>query len=314
MTDIVAVVGPTASGKTSLGVEIAKRMNGEVVSADSMQIYKQLNIGTAKPTQDEMQGIPHHLIDFVPPSETFSLEQYAKAAHSVIAEISQRGKLPVIVGGTGLYIDTVINNIKLSDMSSDTSVREKLYKEDSILGTEKMLQRLREVDFETAQKLNVNDKKRILRALEIYETTGKTKSFHDKNSMGEKIYNAIVFGIDFDRGVLYDRINKRVDIMIKDGLIEETERVISLLKDSKTTALQSIGYKEIAKYLSGEMSLDEATELLKKNTRNLAKRQLTWFRRNKEIIWLSPELGEENMVDTCLKIIGERMKNSGKKA
>ena len=283
---VIVIVGPTASGKTSLSIEIAKEIGGEIVSADSMQIYKDMDIATAKPTTDEMQGIPHHLISIIDSDENFSVAAYKEKAMEAIADIFQRGKTPIVVGGTGLYIDTLINNTTFFDFDKSNE-REKLQKRLEDEGIEKLFYELKAVDPETAEKLHINDVKRILRALEVYNSTGKTISLqaelsHEKESE----YNWLVIGLTAEnREVLYDRINRRVDIMLEDGLIQEAKEFFASEKSS--TAKQAIGYKELKPYFDGVLTLDEATENLKRETRRYAKRQLTWFRRNKNINWIN---------------------------
>ncbi len=283
---VIVIVGPTASGKTSLSIEIAKEIGGEIVSADSMQIYKAMDIATAKPTTDEMQGIPHHLISIIDSDESFSVAAYKEMAIKAIADIFQRKKTPVVVGGTGLYVDTLINNTTFFDFDKSYE-REKLQKRLETEGIEKLYDELKEVDPETAEKLHINDVKRILRALEVYNSTGKTISLQAELSHEtESEYNWLVIGLTAEnREVLYDRINRRVDIMLQNGLLEETKEFFASEKSS--TAKQAIGYKELKPYFDGVLTLDEATENLKRETRRYAKRQLTWFRRNKNINWIN---------------------------
>lgn len=283
---VVAVVGPTASGKTALGVEIARRFNGEVVSADSMQIYKGMDIATAKPMPEEMQGIPHHLIDFVEPTEAYSVARYIEDAEKAIADITSRGKLPVIVGGTGLYIDSLLGGIKFSDQPENEAVRARLTAQASEMGNEFMHDRLMEIDPEYAKNLHPNNVGRVIRAIELYELTGKTMSQQLKESKEiPSKYSAVMLGIDFsDRAKLYERINLRVDLMIQSGLLQEAELFYKSSADK--TSAQAIGCKEFMAYFSGEKQLDECIEKLKMETRRYAKRQLTWFRRNDKISWL----------------------------
>ena len=297
---IIVICGPTASGKTSLGVELAKRINGEIISADSMQVYKEMNIGTAKVTLDEMQGIPHHLIDFVNPSEEYNVSMYRDDALKKIEEIFQRGKTPIIVGGTGLYIDTLINGIEFSEIETDEEYRkqlEKLINEDEN-GKEILFEELRKIDEESANKIDKNNIRRVIRALEIYKVTGKTKSQIDRESVKGTEYNFIVFGINLDREELYERINKRVDVMIVDGLIDEVKNVCSKYELSKT-ALQALGYKEVIEYFNNEISYDEMVEKIKRESRRYAKRQMTWFRHINNIIWLEGN-DKESMLDKII--------------
>lgn len=284
MIDVVAVVGPTASGKTALSIELAKRLGGEIVSCDSMQIYRKMNIGTAKPTAEEMAGIPHHLIDIIEPEEAFSCADYAVLARQKIEEISSRGKLPIFCGGTGLYVDHALGFTAFSEAARDDVYREELACEIEQNGIDKVFAELQRVDPESAAKIHPNNTKRVIRALEIYKTTGKTKTEWDKESMkNASPYAAVTIALDYrNRETLYDRINKRVDIMMEEGLLEEVKSLLDgnrLTPDS--TAAQAIGYKELTEYFEKNCSLDEAVEKIKLNTRNYAKRQLTWFRRNK---------------------------------
>lgn len=293
MQRIISIAGPTASGKTALAVKLAKKIGGEVVSVDSMQIYKKMNIGTAKPDEEEMDGIPHHMIDVAEPWEDYSLEKFAQAAHLCIKDIAERGKVPILAGGTGLYMDTVVNNIRLSDNSFDENVRNELIREAEIRGKQGMYDYLAEIDPPAAEKLHPNDTKRVIRALEIFKTTGITKTEQDKRSKNtEKIYDCLSFGLYMDRKILYNRINMRVDLMIEKGLVEEVRNL-----QLKGTSLQGVGYKEILYYLNGKATLYEAVEILKKETRHLAKRQMTWFSKNKDIIWLDTEKPMEELVE-----------------
>lgn len=284
--DVLAVVGPTASGKTKLSVELAKALNGEIVSADSMQIYKGMDIGTAKPTFEEMQGIPHHLMGFLDSKENFSVAIYVEMAHKIIADIHSKCKLPIVTGGTGLYVDSLLNSIKFFDNTSDDSIRDKYSKLLEEKGLDYLLEKLKKIDYETYEKLlEQRNAKRIIRALEFFEVTGKTISEQNRLSKQDSPYNPIKIGLTCrDRQVLYDRINLRVDLMLKDGLLEEAEKVLN--SDLSNTAEKAIGYKELIPYFNGESSLDECVEVLKMNTRRYAKRQLTWFRRDQEINWI----------------------------
>ena len=286
---LIAVVGPTASGKTALAVELCIRLGGEVVSADSMQIYRGMDIATAKPTTEEMRGVPHHLVDFLDIGSEFSVADYVAAAHEAIGDIYGRGKLPVVCGGTGLYIDSLIENIRFEKTVSSTPLRAELKNLAEEKGGGYLLEMLRNIDPETASRLHENNLNRIIRALEVYKTTGETMSEQIKNSRSEESpYDACVIGLDYkDRQVLYERIGRRVDMMLEAGLLEEAERVVS--DPRLKTARQAIGYKELAPYFEGTAPLEECIENLKQATRRYAKRQLTWFRRNKSIHWLYPD-------------------------
>ena len=289
---VLSVVGPTASGKTALGVYLAEQLNGEVVSCDSMQIYKGMDVATAKPTVEEMHGIPHHLIDFVDPSDSYSVARYVEDAQHVIDDIVSRGKLPIIVGGTGLYVDSLLGGISFSDQPENEGTRVKLTLEAEKFGNLYMHQRLTEIDPEYAKTLHPNNVGRVIRAIEIFELTGKTMSQQlAESKVIPSQYSAVTIGIDFnDRQALYDRINLRVDLMLENGILEEAKQFYSM-HDAKTSA-QAIGCKEFLAYFSGEKSLEECVEHLKMQTRRYAKRQLTWFRRNAETHWLYRDIFE----------------------
>lgn len=302
---IVVIGGPTASGKTALAVEMAKRFSGEVICADSMQIYKGMDIATAKPTIEEMQGIPHHIVDFLEPCESFSVADYVVLAHKAIAETAGRGRLPVICGGTGLYISSLVDNVRFGEATVQDGLREELKSLSLEKGNAYLLEMLREFDPESAERLHENNLSRIIRAIEIYKATGKTMSEHIRCSkLGGSPYDACMIGLDYrDRSVLYDRIDRRVDLMLESGLLEETERVLAnpVLKTSR----QAIGYKELAPYFSGEADLESCVAGLKQSTRRYAKRQLTWFRRFEGINWIYPdELGsKEKAAERAAEII-----------
>lgn len=304
---IIVVAGPTASGKTSLGVELCKIFGGEVISADSMQIYKGMDIATAKPTKEEMQGIKHYLIDILDPAQSFSVADFKEYAEKAISEITEKNKIPVIVGGTGLYIDSLIENLTLSEASTDETVRAKLFERAEKEGAEVLLAELNEIDSEYARKLHKNNVKRIVRALELWETAHITMTEQIKNSKAvEPPYKVCYICLDADnREVLYKRINKRVDLMLEAGLIEETEKYFSSC--GKTSA-QAIGYKELAPYLNGEKTLEQAVEALKQGTRRYAKRQLTWFRRNENAVHLYIDRYETKQ--ELIKAAAEIVKNS----
>ncbi len=279
---VVAVVGPTASGKSDLAVEICLEFGGEAVSADSMQIYKGLDISTAKPTEEEKKGVPHHMMDFLDNTETFSVAEYQKLAGECIRDIHSRGKLPVIVGGTGLYIDTLLNNIQLTEDSFDEAVRENLLARVENEGVESLLRELEGIDPEYAAKMHRNNVKRIVRALEVWYSSGITMTQQIENSHAESPYDVCYIGLDAtDRDFLYDRINRRVSIMLENGLEAEAKDYLS--QKNTSTSSQAIGCKELKPYFDGEISLSEAADNLRQSTRRYAKRQLTWFRRNKEI-------------------------------
>ena len=311
MTDkirVIAIVGPTASGKTALGAEIAEEFSGEVVSADSMQIYKGMDIATAKPTKEEMRGIPHHLIGFLDRNVSFSVADYVELAGSVIGDISERKKLPVIVGGTGLYVSSLLDNIKFADIKSDAGLRKKLEDEAERLGNSYLFEKLEKVDPESAAELHPNNLVRVIRALEVYELTGKKLSlFKAESRLEESPYDPVMIGLDYnDRQILYDRINKRVDIMVKNGLVEEAQSIFDSC--NMKTAGNAIGYKELIPYFKKEKSLEECISKIKQETRHYAKRQLTWFRKNAKINWLKLDEfdNKEKIFLFCKKLIAKQ--------
>lgn len=279
-TFCLAVAGPTASGKSALAIALAKRLDGEVVSADSMQIYDTISIGTARPTTEEMAGVPHHLLGFLPLSSPYSVAQYVNDAKAVITDVTERGKLPILCGGTGLYMQSLIENVTFDEQATkETALRDELRARAEKEGGEALLAQLREVDPITAAKLHPNDLGRIVRALEVYLTTGRTITEQVKASRTEPpFFDTCLLVLDFrDRERLYDRIHRRVDSMVENGLLEEARRVLK--SPYAPTAMQAIGYKELRPYFDGELSLEEALDNLKKSTRHYAKRQLSWFRR-----------------------------------
>ena len=284
---ILCVVGPTASGKTDYAVELALKCGGEVVSCDSMQIYKHMDIGTAKPTADEMKGVKHHMIDIIEPNESFSVARFSEMARECIDDILLRGKMPVLCGGTGLYFDSTINNINFIQMDTDEEYRKYLESAAKEFGNEYVYKILKRVDEESAESIHPNNLKRVIRALEIYKTTGKKKSELDKEQLSEPLYEPEITGLMRDREVLYDRINTRVDIMMEKGLVEEVSELIKMGIDTEATSMQAIGYKEIIEYLDGKTSLSDAVDKIKRESRRYAKRQLTWFKRNEKIHWIN---------------------------
>ena len=298
---VIVICGPTASGKTALSIELAKQINGEIVSADSMQIYKDMDIGTAKPTKEEMQGINHYLIDFVSPDERYSVADYKQDAKKAIREILKKGKVPIIVGGTGLYIDSLIYEIEYPNIKFDEEYRKKLEKEAEENGLEKLYEKAKEIDIEAIQKISKNDKKRVLRILEIYHATGKNKTEQEKESRKKEIeFDYKVYALKWDREKLYERINKRVDIMLEQGLIEEVKGVCE--KYNKfPTAMQGLGYKEVIEYLENKTTKEEMIKKIKQETRRYAKRQMTWFKKNKQTIWLNAEDEIQNNIKIILE-------------
>lgn len=299
MDNIICIAGPTASGKTALAIALAKEVNGEVISCDSMQIYRGMDIGTAKPTKEEMQGIVHHMLDVADPSEDFSVSRYCEMATPILEDILARGKTPIIVGGTGLYMDALIKGNSFAPYPS-TGMREKLEAQADKDGMEAMLNLLRAIDPDAAEKLHLKDRKRVLRALEVYYETGETITSHNtKTQQLPPKYKPYWFAItDSDRSVLYNRIDRRVDIMLDNGLLDEIQDLLASGVSAKCTAMQAIGYKEFVGTLSGNCSIDEAAQQVKQASRHYAKRQLTWFRRNPDIHWIQRKPG-----DTTEKIL-----------
>ena len=295
MNRIICIAGPTASGKTALAVELAKELNGEVVSCDSMQVYRRMDIGTAKPTREEMQGIPHHMIDVAEPDEDFSVSRYCDMASPIVDDIVARGKTAIIAGGTGLYMDSLIRGNAFAPFPA-TGVREKLEAQADAEGMQAMLRWLQSVDPDSAARLHLSDRKRILRALEVYLETGETITEHNrKTQQRPPKYSPLWLGLDFaDRGELYRRIDGRVDAMLKMGLMEEIRELLASGIPAKCTAMQAIGYKEFVNALNGEETVEKAAEEVKKSSRHYAKRQLTWFRRNPRLHWLTRQAGQKN--------------------
>ena len=288
MNKILAVAGPTASGKSDLAVELAKCYDGEVVSCDSMQIYKGMNIGTAKATAEEMQGIPHHLIDFLDAGDEYSVSDYVADATKTVSDIQSRGKVPVFCGGTGLYLTSFLSGLEFTEFENNQEVHDKVHKFLDENGKEALYKRLCEIDPVSAQSIDMNNVKRVLRAVEVFETTGICASEWNRRSR-EKASpkDCLVIGLDFsDRELLYDRIDKRVDIMLERGLVQEAKSLYDSGALNSKTASQAIAYKEFIPYFKDETSLEECVEILKRNSRRYAKRQLTWFRRNPDIKWI----------------------------
>lgn len=284
---VIVIVGPTASGKTALSIELAKKIDGEIISCDSMQIYKDMNIGSAKPTIEEMQGIKHYMIDIAEPTERFSVAEYKKRSEEAIEKILQKGKVPIIVGGTGLYANSLIYNIEYNEIMLDEEYRKNLMKiAETEAGLATLYEKARSIDPVAMEKISSNDKKRIIRVLEIKHSTGKNKTELELESRKNEVkYEYKVFAINMPREILYDRINKRVDIMIENGLIDEVENIIEKYKEFPT-AMQAIGYKEIVMYLKGELTKQEAIEKIKQESRRYAKRQITWFKKIEDIKWI----------------------------
>ena len=301
---VIVIVGPTASGKTSLSIELAKKINGEIVSCDSMQIYKDMDIGSAKPSKEEMQGIKHYMIDEVIPTQRFSVAEYKKKAELAIEEILKNGKVPIVVGGTGLYANSLIYGIEYSDIEFDEKYRKKLMEiAQSEEGLKSLYEEAKRIDKKAMEKISPNDQKRILRILEIYNATGKTKTEQEEISRKNEVkYDYNVFAINIERTILYERINKRVDMMIEQGLIEEVRKLIEKYPEFPT-AMQAIGYKEIVQYFDGKITKEEAIEKIKQETRRYAKRQITWFKRIENIKWLNGLEKTQNNIDIILEVM-----------
>ena len=291
---VIVICGPTASGKTKLGIDLANRINGEIISSDSMQIYKDMDIGTAKPTIEERAAAVHHLVDFVSPDQRYSVADFKKDATEKIKDILSRGKTPIIVGGTGLYVNSLIYNIEFKEQETDLNYREELEK----LDIEKLYEMAMKIDEEACKKISEKDRKRIIRILEIYHTTGKTKTELEAESRKKVEYDYRIFVLNWDREELYERINYRVDLMMEAGLIDEVKSLLEKYKDFPT-AFQGLGYKEVKEYLDGILTKEEMIEKIKQETRRYAKRQLTWFRAYKNATWLDAK--NTNNVDIILE-------------
>ena len=308
MNNIICIAGPTASGKTALAATLAKELNGEVVSCDSMQVYRRMDIGTAKPTPEEMQGIPHHMIDVAEPWEDFSVSRYCEMAAPIVDDIISRGKTAVIAGGTGLYMDSLIRGNAFAPFPA-TGVRERLEAQADAEGMEAMLSHLRAVDPDAAGRLHLSDRKRILRALEVYLETGETITEHNRKTQAvPPRYSPLWLGLDFaQRSELYRRIDLRVSLMLEQGLVEEIRGLLAAGIPEKTTAMQAIGYKEFVDALDGRCTIEEAADQVRQSSRRYAKRQLTWFRRNKAIHWLIRDTGDtgREILENARRIVSD---------
>ncbi|TCW57369.1 tRNA dimethylallyltransferase [Bacillus thuringiensis] len=289
---VAVIIGPTAVGKTKLSIDLAKALNGEIISGDSMQIYRTMDIGTAKVTKEEMDGIPHYMVDIKNPEESFSVAEFQESVRKHIREITERGKLPIIVGGTGLYIQSVLFDYQFTDDAGDTIYREQMEKLALERGVEYVHKKLQEVDPESAERIHANNVRRVIRALEIFHTTGEKMSDQLEKQENELLYDVSLIGLTMDREMLYDRINLRVDIMMDQGLLEEVEGLYNRgIRDCQS--IQAIGYKEIYDYFEDRVSLEEAVSQLKTNSRRYAKRQLTWFRNKMDVTWFDVTGGEK---------------------
>jgi len=303
---VIVIAGPTASGKTSLSIEVAKKINGEIISSDSMQIYKDMDIGTAKVTKDEMQGIKHYLVDFLSPEERYTVSDFKKDAENAIKKILNKGKTPIVVGGTGLYIDSLIYGIEYPEMEYDEQYRNSLMnKAKTEEGLNELYNAAKQIDPVAMEKISSNDKKRIIRVLEIYKATGKNKTENEAISRKKDVlYDYKVFVLNMDREILYNRINYRVDKMFETGLVEEVKNLLNKY-EKYSTAMQAIGYKEVVEYLNNEITYEEMLDKIKQGSRNYAKRQLTWFRKNKEFKWLNGLDNIENNINIILEGVKE---------
>lgn len=309
MTDLFILAGPTAVGKTEISIKLAKELNGEIISCDSMQIYKEMDIGSAKITEEEMNGVPHYLIDILSPKEEFSVAAFKEKSETIIEDINSREKLPMVVGGTGLYINSLIFNYSFGDTNKDEEYRETLTKIAEEKGKEYVHNMLKDIDIESYNKLYPNDLKRVIRALEIYKVTNKTMSEYLKEQNIYDIpYNVYYYVLNMDREKLYERINKRVDIMMEKGLLEEVKALKEKGYTKDMQSMKGIGYKELLSYLEGEISLERAVEMIKQFSRNYAKRQLTWFRKDKRVTWINKDefKNDEEIIEFIKKDFKEK--------
>ena len=302
---LVIITGPTASGKTALSIELAKQIGGEIISADSMQVYRHMDIGSAKVTKEEMDGVPHHLIDVLEPSEEFNVVRFQEMARKAMEEIYERGKIPIIAGGTGFYIQALLYDIDFTETDENNSVREELEQKARTEGASALHAMLKEIDPESAEAIHENNVKRVIRAIEFYRQTGKKISDHNRQEREKSSpYQFLYYVIDLPRELLYSRIEQRVDQMIEQGLVEEVKALQAMGCTRDMVSMQGLGYKEILDYLNGQLTLDEAVYVLKRDTRHFAKRQLTWFRRERDVRWLELETfagSREKMLGAVLK-------------
>lgn len=305
---IVVIAGPTAVGKTDISIEIAKALNGEIISCDSMQIYKYMNIGTAKPTKDEMQGIPHHLMDFADPRESFTVADYQKLATEKIIQLTASGKMPIIVGGTGLYLNSLLFPMDFAKSGENAAYRDELYRIEREQGREKLHLMLEETDPDAAERIHPNNVKKVIRALERLEAGEASVKPFKKAADEEYLYDAELICLTRNREELYSRINKRVDIMISQGLEDEVRGLMEMGLDSSFTSMNGIGYKEMLEYINGECSYKDAVDKIKKNSRHYAKRQLTWFKRYGKMKWynLSEYLSDSQAVEVIIECLTKR--------
>ncbi|MBR3401410.1 MAG: tRNA (adenosine(37)-N6)-dimethylallyltransferase MiaA [Parasporobacterium sp.] len=306
---LIILSGATAVGKTDLSIHLAQKIGGEIISADSMQVYKGFDIGTAKISKEEMQGVPHYLIDELEPDEEFNVFEFQKRASSYIRSIHAKGKIPIITGGTGFYIQSVLYDIEFTSSETDTSYRRELEQFAKEQGPQALHHLLEEADPEAAGQIHANNIKRTIRALEYFKETGQRISLHNEQQrLRHPAFNAAYFVLNRDRDVIYDRINQRVDIMLQQGLVQEVRSLLERGVSPDSLAMQGLGYKEIIRYLNNELTYEEAVDLIKKSTRHFAKRQLTWFRREKDVIWMNYEeyLSEEEMLAKMIDLLKEK--------
>lgn len=307
---MIILTGPTAVGKTALSIELAKRINGAVISADSMQVYKHMDIGSAKILPEEMQGIPHYMIDELEPEEEFHVVRFVEMAKKYLAEIYAAGKIPIIAGGTGFYIQALLYDIDFTDQESDEAFRSRLETLAKEQGREKLHEMLREVDPASAEAIHANNIKRVIRALEFYHLTGKRISEHNEQERQKSSpYNFAYFVLTDDRAKLYERIDKRVDYMIEQGLVDEVQKLKEMGCHRDMVAMQGLGYKEILAYLDGELTLEEAVYIIKRETRHFAKRQLTWFKREREVFWVEKDAynyQEDKMLEDIITVLQQK--------
>ena len=289
MNKVLFIIGPTAVGKSKLAIELAQKLDGEIISADSMQVYFGMDIGTAKPSKEELEEVPHHLINIIPPDKNWSVSDFVSNAKNIIKEIIERGKLPIVVGGTGLYLNALIEGYSFPVIKADNNIRERHEGEAKAFGSVHLYEKLKKVDPDAASKIHFNDLKRISRALEVFEITGKPMSQLATKDVETLAFEPVIVGLDMDRKKLYEKIEERIDQMLKADLIGEVKGLISEGYDRKLTSMQGIGYKEVAEHLHGKYDHDELVNILKQNTRNFAKRQMTWFRRFKNVNWFNVE-------------------------
>lgn len=310
MQPMIILTGPTAVGKTALSIELAKRINGAVISADSMQVYKHMDIGSAKILPEEMQGIPHYMIDELEPEEEFHVVRFVEMAKKYLAEIYAAGKIPIIAGGTGFYIQALLYDIDFTDQESDEAFRSRLETLAKEQGREKLHEMLREVDPASAEAIHANNIKRVIRALEFYHLTGKRISEHNEQERQKSSpYNFAYFVLTDDRAKLYERIDKRVDYMIEQGLVDEVQKLKEMGCHRDMVAMQGLGYKEILAYLDGELTLEEAVYIIKRETRHFAKRQLTWFKREREVFWMEKDAynyQEDKMLEDIITVLQQK--------